>query len=157
MIAVLIVFHAGNGKNRTKKILKQDSKSSKEDQSVVAVANPPGSSSKRCRCCRSVVAPLSHRYRFAVTPLLLCCRTAITPMSHRYRSAAAPLLFLLLSLRNFSCYRLHCRSAVAPLSLRCRSTIDQLSLRCCSAAASVATLPLLSLLLSLRFHCCYIS
>ena len=42
VIAVLIVFHAANEQNWKKKILKQDSKSRKEDQNVVVVANPPG-------------------------------------------------------------------------------------------------------------------
>ena len=81
-----------------------------------------------------------------VAPLLLRCRTAI-----------APLLSLLLALRNCSCYLLRCRSAVAPLPLRCRYAIVQLSLFCCSNDSSVAPLPLLSLLMSLRWHCWYFS
>ena len=44
VIAVLIVFHAANEKTRKETILKKDSKSRKEDQNVVVVANPPGSS-----------------------------------------------------------------------------------------------------------------
>ena len=84
-------------------------------------------------------------------------RSVVAPLLHRYFSAVAPLLLLLLSLRSHSCYRIRCRSAVAPMSLRCRSAIAQLSLHCCSAAGSVAPFPLLSLLLSLRFHFCYLS
>ena len=73
--------------------------------------------------CYSVVAPLSHRYRYAVAPLSLRCHTAIAPLLHHYRSTAALLLSLLLSLRNCSCYSLNCRYAVAPLLLRCRSAV----------------------------------
>ena len=171
-IAVLIVFHSANRKKRTKTILKQDSKSSKEDQNVFVVANPPGSSSNHCRFCRNVVAPLSHRYRSAVAPLSIPCCTAIAPLSHVYCSAVAPLLSLLLSLRNCSCYRLHCCSAVAPMLLRCHSVItplllrypsavSPLSLRCrfchnvgAAVASAVATLSLLLLLL-LSLHCHY--
>ena len=42
VITVLKVFHLANEKNRMKTILKQDSKSRKEDQNVVVVANTPG-------------------------------------------------------------------------------------------------------------------
>ena len=125
-------------KNRKKTRLKQDSKSIKEDQNVVVVANPPGSSSLRCRTaistlslyCRSAAAPLLHQYCSAVAPpLSLRCRAAVAPLSHRYCSTVAPLLSLLLSLR--SC------TAIAPLSRHYRS-------------AAVA--PLMSLLLSLCNH-----
>ena len=94
--------------------------------------------------------------------MLLCCRSAVAPLSHRYRSAVAPLLSPLLSLRSRSCYRLRCCSTVAPLSLRYRSTVAPLSL-CCRFCRSVSaavdpavdTLPLiLSLLLSLHCHSC---
>ena len=123
--------------------------------------------------CHTAIATLLHRYRTAIVPLSLrccrsaavallsrCCRTGIAPVSlhccssavphavathsHRYRSTVAHLLSLLLSLRSSSCYRLCCRSVVAPLSHRCRS-----------AVASVAPLPLLSFLLLQRYHCFY--
>ena len=101
------------------------------------------------RRCRSVVAPLLHRYCTGIAPLSLrcCCfcyRYAVAPISHRYCATVAPLLSLLLSLRSRSCYRLRCRSVVAPLSHRCRSAI-----------VSVAPLPLMLLLMSQRYHCCY--
>ena len=132
----------------------------KEDQNFFVIANPPGSSSILCRCCRSNAAPaapaapafdtlslllsllisllLSLRCRSAaadvapaVTTLPLLCRYAVAPAI----APAVNLLSLLLSI----C----CRSAVAPLLLRYCSVISPLSLHCCS-------LPLLSLLLSLR-------
>ena len=129
VIVVLIVYHAANKKKQMKIILKQDSKSRKEYQN----ANQPGSSSNICRCCRSVVAPLLHRYRSF-------CHSVVSPMSHRYCTAIAPL-------------SLHCCSAVTPVSLRYRSSVALLPLFwrfCRSVAAAVSTLSLLlSLLLSL--------
>ena len=127
-----------------KTILKQDSKSRKEDQN----ANQPGSSSNICRCCCFIVAPLSH-----------CCLSVFAPMLHRYRSTVALILSLLLllllslflslllslqlSLRSRSCYRLRCRSAVAPLLLCCRSAVSLLPLlslrcRCCLSCCCYA-------------------
>ena len=52
-------------KNRKKTILKQDSKSRKEDQNVVVVTNPPGLSSLRCR---TAIALLSLRCLSNVAP-----------------------------------------------------------------------------------------
>ena len=68
-----------------------------------------------CRCC-SVVTLLSCRYCTGIAPLLLfcccsCCRYAVTPISHRYCSTVAPLLLILLLLRS--------RTAIAPLLRRC--------------------------------------
>ena len=135
VIAVLIVFHAANGENRKKIILKQDNKSRKGDQNVVVVANPPGSSSLRCR---TAIAPLSHRYRYAVAPpLSLCCCAAAAPLSHRYRSTVDPLLSLLMSLRSrtaMASRSRHCRSAnvapaVATQSHRYRTVVAPLSNR----------------------------
>ena len=131
-------------KKRMKTIIKQNSNSSKEDQNVVVVANPPGSLSNRCRCCHIVVAPLLHRYRSAVAPISLrCCSTAVAPA------------FAIQSLLLSPPLSLRCHSPVTLLSLRCCSAIAQLLLRCRSVAASVAPLPLLLLLLSLRCHFCY--
>ena len=107
----------------------------------------------------AVVILLLLRCRTAIAPLLLLCNSAVAPLSLCCRSAVAPLLSHLLLPRICSYYRLryrlHCHSDVALLSLRCCYAITQLSLRCCSASASVATLPLLLLLLSLRCHYCY--
>ena len=96
VIAVLIVFHAASEKNRKKTILKQDSKSRKEYQNFVVIANPPGFWSLNCRS--------------AVAPLLLRCRSAVSPLLLRYCSIVAPLLSLLLLLPS--------RTGIAPLSLR---------------------------------------
>ena len=138
VIAVLIVFHAGNEKTRKKTILKQYSKSRKEDQTLLSFpihlahfcsAVAPLSLRYRSAVallsilCRTAVAPLSHRCLYAVAPLLLRCPSAVAPLSHRYRSAVAP-----------------------PMSLRCRSAVAPLLRRYCSTVA-----PLLLLLLSL--HC----
>ena len=94
-------------------------------------------------CCCSAVAPLSHRYRSAVTtPLLLRCRAAVTPLLHRYRYAAvAPAV-------NTQSHRY--RTSIAPLSPRCYRScclyaVTPLSHRYCSTVA-----PLLLLLLLLR-------
>ena len=123
-------------------------------------------------CCRSAVAPLSHRYRplslrhcrSVVDPLSLRCRTAIVPlplrrccsvvalMSQRYCSTVTPLLLILLSLRSHTFIApisRHSRSAaVAPAvttqSHRYRSVVAPLLNRCC------CTVTLLSLLLSIR-------
>ena len=86
--------------------------------------------SLRCHC-RSVVAPLLHRYHSAIIPLLLRhFRSVVVLLSHRYRTGIAPL-----SLR---CCRSCCCSC-------CRYAVTPLSYRYCSTVA-----PLLSLLLSLR-------
>ena len=95
-------FSCSKQKNRKKTRLKQGRKSGKEYQNVVVVANPPGSSSLHCR---TAIALLSHRYRYAVALLLLCCCTAIA----------------LVLLR---CCRSCCRYAVALLSLICRTVVD---------------------------------
>ena len=117
-------------KNRKKRILKQDSKSRKEGQNVVVVANPPGSSLLRCR---TAIATLSHRYRYAVAPMSYCCRTDIATLSLRCCSTVAPLSH---------CY---CSAVTPPLSIRCRAAVALLSHQYCSTVA-----PLLSLLLLLR-------
>ena len=87
-------------------------------------------------------------------PLLLLCCTAVAPLSLRCRSAVIPLSFC--CCHSCCCYAVApaIASAVTPLSLRCCSIITQMSLRFHSADASVAPLPLLSLLLSLHFHSC---
>ena len=79
--------------------------------------------SKRCCCRQSTwiiitllsIAPLLHRYRYAVALLSLRCRTAI-----------APLLF-------HCCY-----TAVAALSRCCHTAIAPVSLHCRSAAVAPA-------------------
>ena len=81
-IAVLIVFHAANGKKWKKTRLKQGSKSRKENQNVVVVANPPGSSSLRCR---TAIATMLLCYCSAAAPLLLRCRVVVEPLSLRPR------------------------------------------------------------------------
>ena len=91
----------------------------KGTSNVVVVANTPGSSS--LRCC-TAIAPLSLRFCCS------CCRYAVAPLSHRYRTNVAPLLSLLLLLRSRSCYCLRCRSIVAPLSNRCCSDIAYVAL-----------------------------
>ena len=155
VIAVLIVFHAANGKKWKKTILKQDSKSRKEDKNVDGVANPPGSSSLRCRTtitplllrCISAVAPLSNRYCSTVDPLLLLrCRAAVAPLSLNCRTAAVAPDVATQSHR-------YC-TAIAPLSLRCCCccyAVTPLLLHCRSTAAAVApaaaTVSLLLLLL----------
>ena len=109
--------------------LKQRSKTKEGNQNVVVVDNSPGSHrstveslSLRCLtniatlllCCRSAVAPLSHRYCSTVaTPMSIRCRTAVTPLLHRYRSTVAPLLSLVLLLRS--------HTAIAPVSIHCCS------------------------------------
>ena len=106
-------------KNRKKTRLKQDIKSRKENQNVVVVANPPGSSLLRCR---TTIDPLLHRYRYAVALLSPRCRTAIAPLSFRYRDAAvAP--------------------AVTTQSHRYHTAITPLSRHCCSAAVAPAVAP----------------
>ena len=142
MIAVLIVFHAANEKTWNKTILKKDSRSRKEDQNVVVVANPPGSSSLYCR---TDITPLSHRYHYAVALLSLRCCNAIVPlMRHFCYASVAPLS---------RC----CHTAIAPLPFRCRSAaVAPLSRRCHAAVAPLShryhsTVALmLSLLLSLH-------
>ena len=124
VIEVLIVFHAANEKIRKKKILKQDSKSRKENQNVVVVANPHGSSSLRCR---TAIATLSHRYCYDVTPMLHRYRYAVAPLSLRCCTAIAPI--------SFRC----CSATVAPLLRRCRTDNAPLSLHCRSAAPDVNT------------------
>ena len=131
------IFSCSERKNRKKTRLKQGSKSRKENQIVVVVANPSGSSSLRCR---TAIALLLHRYCYAVTLLSLRCRTAITPLSFRCRDASIALLS--------RC----CCTAIAPVSLHCRSAdvapavatqshcyrtaITPLLLRCCRYAVA---------------------
>ena len=139
-------------KKRKKTRLKQDRKSRKEDQNVVVIANPPGTSLIRCRtaiatmllCCRSAITLLSHRYRSDVAPpLSLRCRAAVAPLLHRYCSTVAPLMSLLLSLCSRTAITLllrHCRSAavapdVATQSHRYHTAIAPLSRRCRTALA----------------------
>ena len=152
--------------NRTKTILKQDSKSSKEDQNIGVVANPPGSSSNLWCCCRSAAAPLLLCYGSAMAPLSLhCIAPAVAtqslllspPLLLRYCSDVASLLLccrfcrdvatavspvvatlsLLLSLLlPLHCYS-GCHSGVALVSLRYPYVISLLFLRCCSATAAV--------------------
>ena len=125
VIAVLIVFHAANEKNRKKKILKKDSKSRMKIKTLLS--SPIHLAHHRSaivplslRRCRSVVALMSHRYRTGIAPLSLrfccsCCRYTVAPLSHRYRATVAPLLSLLLSIRS--------RTSIEPLWRRCRTAI----------------------------------
>ena len=111
VLAVLIVLHAANKKTEENNI--------KTRQKI--------KKGRSKRCCRRqstwlIIAPLSHRYRTAITTLSLCCCSAVAPLSHRYCSAVAP-----------------------PLSLRCRAAIAPLLHQYCSTVA-----PLLSLLLLIR-------
>ena len=108
-------------------------------------------------CCCSTVAPLLHRYRYAVAPpLWLRCRAAVAPLSHRYRSTVAPLLLLLMLL--------HSRTSITPVLIHCRSAAvaPAVSTQLHRYRATVA--PLMSLLMSLHsytviallsHHCCY--
>ena len=124
---------------------------------------------------RSAVAPLSHHcctavahYRHAVSPLSLRCCTATAPLSFRCRSAAvAPLSRRCrTAIAPFShrCCRSCClyavapvHTAIAPLSLRCRCCCYILAPLSHRYRSTVATLPVLSLLLSQRYHFCYCS
>ena len=64
--------------------------------------------------CRTATASISHQYRSTVAPpLLLCCRASVALLLHRYCSTVAPLLLLLLLL--------HSRTVMTPLSNRDRS------------------------------------
>ena len=135
-------------KNRKKTRLKQDGKSRKEDQNVVVIANPPGSSSLQCR---TAIAPLSQRYRYAVALLSLRCHTDIAPLSFRCRSPAVAL--------SSRC----CRTAITPVSLhfrsaavapavdtqshRYRTAIVPLSLRYCRSCSFYEVAPI-----SHRYH-----
>ena len=122
--------------------------------------------------CRSVVAPLSRHYHTAIVPLSLrCCRSVVALLLHRYHTGIAPLLlrcchsccFYTVLPLSLQCRSASVASAVAtqaillspPLSRRYRAVIAPLSHRCRSAIASIALLPLLLLLLSQRYHCCY--
>ena len=167
MIAVLILFHAANKRNRIKTILKQDS-NSRHRQYIVPVSDLK---ERKIKTFFSLPVHLSH-HRFAavaVATLSLRCRCCLS--CYRYTVdlvialAVAP-LSLLLSLRCCSCCRfcrsaaadvapsvapaiapfiallsllpsLCCRSAVALLSLRYRSVVSPLLFRCFSAAAAV--------------------
>ena len=158
MIAVLIVFHAGNEKKRIKRILKQDS-NSRQRQYIVPVSNLKA---RKIKTLLSLTIHLVHHPidAAAVDLLLLRCCSTIAPLSLCYRSAVAAL-------------SLHCcyaaasvtpavapaiASAVAPMSLRCRSAVAPLSLWCCSAIPPLSVCfrsvfaPLS--LLSLRCRCC---
>ena len=86
VLAVLIVFHAANKKNRTKTILKQDSNSIQR-RGIVPVSKMKARKIKtflplpihldRHPIAAAAVAPLSRRCPTAVAPLsllLLCCR-----------------------------------------------------------------------------------
>ena len=151
-IAVLIVFHAANEKTEENKI--------KTRQQIKI-----GKSKRCCHCqstwliialllhrcsplslrCRSVVAPLSHRYCTDIVSLSLRrCHSVFALLSHRYRTAITPL-----SLR---CFHSCCRYAVALLSLRCCTVVEPISLRhreninnsilncCCSTVAPLSLL-----------------
>ena len=146
-------------KKRMKTILKQDSKSRKEDQNVVVVTNPSGSSSNTCHCCRSavaplslhcrsVVSPLSYRYLSAVAPLLLLCRTAIAPLLHLYHTSIAPLLLRCLSAAVDTQSHRYRSAAVTPaVDTQSLLLLPPLLIRCHSAVAPQS-------LLSLCFRCC---
>ena len=136
---------------RTKKLEENNkgTKQRKENQNVVVVANPTGSSSLYCQ---TAIAPLSHRYRYAVALLSLRCRTAIAPLSFHCRYAAVALLLLCCcaavtpllhryrsaSVATAVATQSHCyRTGIAPLLLRCchsccRYTVAPLSHRCCA-------------------------
>ena len=123
MIAVLIVFHAANEKNRTKKILKQDS-NSRQRQDIVPVRNLKA---RKMKTLLSLPIHLDH-HRFAaaaITPLSLPCRSGVAPVSLRCRSGVAPVSLRCCS--GVAPVSLRCCSAVAPLSLRSRSSVTQLS------------------------------
>ena len=125
------------------KIKNKRAKQRKENQNVVVVANPPGSSSLYCW---TAIAPLSHQYRYAVALLLLRCQTAIAPVSIHCCSAAVA------SLSHCCCTAiapvlLHCRSAavapaVATLSHRYHTGITPLLLSCCRSCCRYAVAPL---------------
>ena len=106
----------------------------KENQNVVVVANAPGSSSLYCR---TVIAPLSHQYCYAVPLLSLHCRTAIAPLLFRYRSVVTLLSHLY-------------RTGIAPLLLRCCQSFCRYAVTLLSHRYPSTIAPLLSLLLSLR-------
>ena len=135
----------------------------KENQNVVVVANPPGSSSLYCR---TVIDPLSHRYFYVLPLLLLRCCTTIVPLSFRCRYATvAPLsrwchtAIAPVSLHSRSAavtpavntqshrYRTgiaplslrHCRSVVALLSRRYCTSIAPMLLRCCDCVATAGS------------------
>ena len=115
-------------KNRKKKRLKQESKSRKEDKTLLS---SPIHLAHHC----SAVAPLSLCCRTAIATLSLCCRSAVASLSHRYRTDIAPL-----SLR---CCRSWCRYAVAPLLHRYCATVAfllslLLSLGSCTAIAPLS-------------------
>ena len=105
-------FSCSERKNWKKTRLKQGSKTKEGNQNVAVVANSPGST---FLYCQTDIAPLSPRYRYAVTLLSLRCHNAI-----------APLLF--------RC----CYAAVAPLSRCCHTAITPVSLHCRSAAFAPA-------------------
>ena len=86
VIAVLIVFHAANKKNRMKAILNQDS-NSRQRQDIVPVRN------LKARKIKTFCHYLSTWLIIDLLPLLsLHCRSAVAPLS------------LLLSLHCRSCY-----------------------------------------------------
>ena len=120
-------FSCSERKNRKKTRLKQGRKSRKENQNVVVVANPHGSSPL---CCRTAIALLSLHCCTAISPLLFrCCSAAVAPLSRCCHTAITPVL-------------LHCLSAaVAPAVAtqlhRYLSIVAPLSNRCCSCRERV--------------------
>ena len=130
-------------KNWKKTRLKQGSKTKEGNQNVVVVANSPGSS---LLYCRTAIAQLSPRYRYAVTLLSLRCHNAIASLLFRCRHAAVGPL-------SRSCHTaitpvsLQCRSAavapaVATLLHRYRTVIDPLSLCCCRSYCRYTVAPI---------------
>ena len=128
-IAVLIVFHSANEKNRRQQDYNKTANQERKIKTLLSLpihlAHHRSTIAPLSLRCPSGVAPLLHRYCTAIVPLSLC----------RYRSAAVALLL--------RC----CRTAIVPVLLHCRSAsvapavatqshcyctrIAPLSLRCC--------------------------
>ena len=168
VIAVLIVFHAENQKNRMKKILKQDS-NSRQRQDIVSVSNLKARKMKTLLSltitwiiidslsllllhCRSAVAPLSLRCRCCCRCCCSCCIYAVTPAISSDVDPAVALL-LLLSFRCHCCCSC-CRYSVATLSL----LLSLLLLLCCHSCCRSGVAPLLlryrSIISSMSLCCC---
>ena len=118
-IAVLIVFHAANKKNRRKQ---DQNNTANQERKIKTLLSSPIHLAHH----RSAVAPLFLLYRFAVALLSHCYRYAVTLLSPRCPTTIAPLAF-------------RCRSAaVATLSRCCRTVIAPVLLHCRSAAVAPA-------------------
>ena len=156
MIAVLIVFHGANKKNRMKtillilKLLRCCSVVAPLFLRCCSAAVAPSVATQSLllshpmslRCC-SDVTPLSLRYRSVVAPLLLCCRFCRS-VPAAVTSAVATFSLLLSLLLSLHCHSFF-RSAVALVSLWCCSGVARLLFRYQSAIAR----------LLLRYRCCH--